>query len=81
MSQSESNWDKFKKKVAPEGAARPWHVLNPGKHIDQETAQARLDICGQCDRLISVTKQCRECGCIMPMKTRLIGATCPLGKW
>jgi len=81
VSQPESNWDKFKKRVAPEGAARPWHILNPDKRIDEETTKLRLDICHQCDRLINATKQCRECGCIMTMKARLTAATCPLGKW
>ena len=43
--------------------------------------QKRLDICLGCDRLIKSTKQCKECGCFMNIKTQLPHASCPLGKW
>lgn len=81
MSETVSNWEKFKKKVEAQGDARPWHLLNPAKHVDQATIDARMATCRDCDRFISGTTQCRECGCIMSMKTRLSTAACPLGKW
>jgi hypothetical protein len=87
MSQSEqekplSKWEQFKQKAAAaNGPAKPWHILDPAKHVAADVAQTRYGICLSCDRLINATKQCRECGCIMTMKTKISAATCPLGKW
>jgi len=47
----------------------------------RQMAKARLEVCKQCPRLIQLTGQCKECGCIMPMKVFLKGAFCPLSKW
>lgn len=44
-------------------------------------AVKRWNICVDCDRLIRLTRQCKECGCFMKIKVRLRGAECPLGKW
>jgi hypothetical protein len=44
-------------------------------------ASARLEICLECPELIKVTKQCKQCGCVMPGKVKLLEATCPLNKW
>lgn len=81
QNQPETNWDKFKKKLAAQGQARPWHLLNPEAHIPDDVVTTRLDICRGCDSFISKTNQCRECGCIMSLKARLGHAVCPLGKW
>lgn len=81
MSQPESKWEKFKKTVSASGDAKPWHILNPGLHVTEEVIVQRMSICEGCDRFIKATKQCRECGCIMTMKTRLSNASCPLHKW
>lgn len=72
-----SAWSEYKKKL---GETRPWHLLTEEK-ISEQTAEHRLNICLSCDRLINLTKQCRECGCIMPAKVKLEKAVCPLGKW
>lgn len=45
------------------------------------SASERLKICRDCERLFKPTQTCRECGCFMVVKTRLINARCPLGKW
>lgn len=61
---------------------RPWDFLNPNtEYVSDELANSRYDECLGCDRLIQLTKQCKECGCFMQAKTKLAGATCPLGKW
>jgi hypothetical protein len=74
-----SAWKEYKKKL---GETRPWDILNPERpKANDELAQKRLDICLDCDRLINATKQCRECGCFMVLKTKLQNATCPLNKW
>lgn len=78
-------WQKYKEKVssaAPaSGDVRPWDVLNKSNYTDDETAKLRMDICLSCDRLTKSTKQCKECGCFMHLKTKLSAATCPLSKW
>ena len=40
----------------------------------------RYEICKQCPSFTAL-KTCRECGCIMPLKIKLAGASCPLTKW
>jgi len=61
---------------------RPWDVINPNTHWTiKEISQARMAICNECPRLIKFTKQCKECGCFMSVKTMLEDAVCPIGKW
>lgn len=74
-----SKWEEWKK---AQGETRPWHLLNPGKYLDDEkVADQRLEICRACPELIQLTTQCRKCGCFMAAKTKLEAAKCPLGKW
>ena len=74
-----SKWEEYKAKL---GDTRPWDVLKPSTEwVDEDTSNARMEICNGCPKLIKLTKQCKECGCIMPMKTKLKFATCPLEKW
>jgi hypothetical protein len=74
-----SAWSEYKKKI---GESRPWHMLDSSvQKAGAEEASRRYDICLSCDKLIKLTKQCRECGCIMPAKVKLEKATCPLNKW
>ena len=44
------------------------------------TKTQRMQICNNCDKL-SVLKFCKECHCLMPVKTYLSFAKCPIGKW
>lgn len=65
-----------------ERAARPWDLINP--HIGRvpiEIATERFSICKSCPQYIKSTTQCKECGCIMKLKTKLPNASCPIGKW
>ena len=71
-------WENYKKKTQ---SAKPWHLLNPDSHIDENEANRRFEICKLCPRLIQATKQCKECGCFMNMKVKLKTAVCPIGKW
>lgn len=74
-----SKWKEYKEKL---GDTRPWDILNPKtEFIESADAEARMDICNSCPELISLTKQCKQCGCIMPLKTKISAATCPIGKW
>lgn len=75
----ESAWQKYKKNL---GETRPWDLVNPNTEwAEEEKANARFDICKMCPEFISLTTQCKKCGCIMKAKTKLEKATCPLGKW
>ncbi len=62
--------------------ARPWDLFNKNLgRVDEELAQERFEICKVCPQLIKATSQCKECGCLMNLKTKLPNASCPLGKW
>lgn len=73
-----SAWQEYKKRL---GDARPWHLLNAANYTDDELGEKRYEICLSCPELIDLTKQCRQCGCVMTLKTKLRNATCPLSKW
>jgi hypothetical protein len=64
------------------GETRPWDMVNPNtQYATDEKAAARFEICKACPELVSLTKQCRKCGCFMALKTKLEKAECPIGKW
>lgn len=74
-----SSWSEWKKSL---GDSRPWHLLDPDRVItDQSVIDKRMEICNSCEFLIKATKQCKKCGCLMPMKTKLANAGCPINKW
>ena len=74
-----SPWEEYKKKL---GTTRPWDLINPNvPRVDEFVAKERMDICLKCPELIGPTKQCKQCGCLMPLKVKLENAECPLGKW
>jgi hypothetical protein len=69
----------FKKE---ENSVSPLDILKPNtRFIDDYYAAQRYEICKTCPRLVQLTKQCKECGCFMKLKTKLEDATCPIGKW
>jgi len=74
-----SAWQLYKQSLKDQ--TKPWHLLSSENRIDEETAKARMEICDQCPELIQLTKQCKQCGCFMVMKTKLATAECPLNKW
>lgn len=49
--------------------------------VEEEVQKIRYDICQKCPELRKSTKQCKICHCFMPVKTRVLNAECPLGKW
>jgi len=73
-----SAWEIWKDK----NSAKPWDYFNPNiVYINETMKNDRMNICNSCDRFIKSTTQCKECGCIMKIKTSLPHASCPLGKW
>jgi hypothetical protein len=78
---TKTKWQIWKEKNNGD-VVRPWDIINPKiEKLPKKEYQKRLDICLGCDRLIKSTKQCKECGCFMNIKTQLPHASCPLGKW
>jgi len=74
-----SAWQIYKESL---GETRPWDFLNPTtEYASKEKEDSRYNICLDCPQLVPVTKQCKLCGCLMALKTKLEKATCPLGKW
>lgn len=79
MSDNLTPWERYKKNL---GETRPWDLLNPNtQYASDEVHKKRFDICQTCPEFISLTTQCKKCGCIMKLKTKLENATCPLEKW
>lgn len=74
-----SAWKEYKAKL---GTTRPWDVLNPNTEFADDAEQSmRYSMCQDCPEFIKLTSQCKQCGCIMKVKTKLKYATCPIGKW
>lgn len=74
-----SKWQEYKEKL---GETRPWDILNPNtEYVEEAEAEKRYNICKACPEFIDLTKQCKQCGCVMLLKTKLARATCPISKW
>jgi len=41
----------------------------------------RLAICKHCSEFVAATTICKECGCIILVKSMFTFAKCPLDKW
>jgi len=74
-----SKWEQYKEKL---GETRPWDMIDPRvERATDEVRDFRYSLCQECPQFISLTTQCKECGCVMSAKTKLLNATCPIGKW
>jgi hypothetical protein len=68
--------------MADQRPVRPWDLFNKNKErTTEEMKSKRMEICRGCEFFISLTQQCKKCGCIMPAKTSLAEAVCPIHKW
>ena len=77
-----SRWDSIKKNLTDPNTVKPWDMLNPKTEwVEDDVKEARFDICKKCPEFISSTTQCKQCGCIMKIKTGMEKAFCPIGKW
>lgn len=70
----------FPEKEIVEPEKHPF-LVNKDLFVDKPTQDERYEICKNCDKFINLTKQCKECGCFMPLKTKLKFTSCPLQKW
>lgn len=76
---SKSRWQQYKEK---NGGVSPLDLFNKNSDkAPKDLAEARFSTCESCEKFLKLTKQCLECGCLMNLKTRLVEAKCPLGKW
>lgn len=51
------------------------------EYVTSDDHQRRLEICRSCEHLRKPLNQCEKCGCLMDLKTKLLGAQCPIQKW
>ena len=59
------------------------HVTNGSKHVDEETYNARLSICQECEMCDTTRMVCKHksCGCTLKVKALWDSEHCPLKKW
>ena len=83
MSENESRWQKWLRESANrDGPVNPLDILNPySEYASDSVAAKRMEICKNCEFYAHLTHQCKKCGCIMNLKTKLLHATCPMSKW
>lgn len=61
---------------------KPWDMLNPNEpRSTKQLQEERLAICVECPFFNKATVGCKKCGCFLRMKTKLLNAVCPVGKW
>jgi hypothetical protein len=81
----EKTWLEYKKRkesgIENKPTVSPLDLLKKNNYIDIKISNNRLLICQECPELLNITKQCKQCGCVMPLKVKLKNATCPLEKW
>ena len=78
MTEKKSRWEQYKEK----NGVTPLDLLNPAtKNALPELSEQRFSVCQACPELISLTSQCKKCGCFMTVKTKMQAAKCPLNKW
>lgn len=79
-----SLWQEWKKRnleAQQAGRVTPAALLNPDTpSVSDDVASARLAVCSECPDYMA-TKQCKKCGCFMPIKTKLLHSVCPSNKW
>jgi hypothetical protein len=49
--------------------------------VPPEIENYRFNICKSCDKYITLTNQCKRCGCFVSLKVKLQQVRCPDGKW
>lgn len=75
--------DKLKNKIKTikDEAVEKIEDISDDIKVSEEVREKRFLICSDCDRLDKKLNMCKECGCLMKMKTWLTIAECPLKKW
>jgi hypothetical protein len=80
----ETPWQQWKRTNAERqqsGKVSPLDFVNPEtEYAAIEVINERYAICKECPHFMK-SKQCSQCGCFMPLKTKLLHAECPIRKW
>lgn len=66
--------------ISPDAVVSSTMQKFTGLFANTELQEHRYKTCQSCIAFTSL-KTCRECGCIMPLKIKLVAASCPLAKW
>lgn len=54
-------------------------IISPSERAGDALYEKRLDICGNCDKLLGST--CNVCGCYVQIRAAAKAAACPKKKW
>ena len=54
-------------------------AIKPQDRVPEETYEARLAVCRECDRLTDAT--CQACGCYVELRAAVRHGRCPYKKW
>lgn len=57
------------------------HVSNGLINVSVKKKQERLSICSSCEFYNSLISQCKQCGCLLEIKTLWASEKCPIDKW
>lgn len=57
------------------------HIANGRQMVTKEEQEKRLEICGGCEYFDEKANRCKDCGCMLSVKTKWASSTCPQGKW
>jgi len=49
--------------------------------VSDEVYKHRITTCKNCDKYDELENRCKECGCYVPVKAKIILDSCPLEKW
>lgn len=81
MKQSECCKKNFLKKISTSFVESVGRISKDPTLASSEIVEERLKVCQNCDRLNESLGICKECGCIVKLKTKFAAVECPLGKW
>lgn len=60
----------------------PLDLLNlKSPRSDAELKEHRMELCIACEHFRERSQRCMKCGCFMQLKSTLLMAKCPIGKW
>jgi len=77
-----SRWKIIKENLMDKDSVKPWEILNPETEwVSDEVRNSRYSICKSCPEFLVLTTQCKQCGCLMKIKSGMSKAECPIGKW
>lgn len=71
----------LKKKLELQEKEKTSGFLGIDIFVPNDVQQERYNICLDCEHFYELLKNCKICGCVMPLKTKLKNVSCPINKW